>query len=216
MSNIKNIKQDEYKNYLIITDEFRRLIDARMSGSFKNRFISNLLADTGKFKQLHILTDQEASSVDKRIRRNADGVLVPKMDFKSGYCTVTVLPNYDTYFRLDAYGLLDSVTPDEYPQFQFEFRKYYKFFDTEQPIDDYFITFEPKDYVESLLEWMKTKGYNKRDDISISKGLLVLWKEQTGIEITNEQLSALMVYMYLECPELNVDYRGKKKNVSKD
>lgn len=213
LKNIKNIKKEEYKNYIILTDEFRRLIDARMSGSFKNRFISNLLADTGKFRQVHILTDQEASSIDKRIRRNADAILVPAVNFQTGLCRVITLPNYDSYFRLDAYGLLDSYN-DPKTEFSFEFRKYYRFFDTEQPIDEYVITFEPEDYLELLLEWMKSKGYDKRQ-IPISKGLLVLWKEQTGVEITSEQLSALMVYLYLEHPELNVDYRGKKKNDTK-
>lgn len=213
LKNIKNIKKEEYKNYIILTDEFRRLIDARMSGSFKNRFISNLLADTGKFRQVHILTDQEASSVDKRIRRNADAVLVPNVNFNSGLCKVVTLPNYDSYFRLDAYGLLDSYD-DPKTEFSFEFRKYYRFYDTEQPIDDYIITFEPEDYLEMLLDWMRLKGYDKRE-IPISKGLLTLWKEQIGVDITVEQLSALMIYIYLEHPELNVDYRGRKKNDAK-
>lgn len=214
LKNIKNIKKEEYKNYIILTDEFRRLIDARMSGSFKNRFISNILADTGKFRQIHLLTDQEASSIDKRIRRNADAVLVPNVNFRTGMCKVINLPNYDTYFRMDAYGSLDNYNnPDA--EFEFEFRKYYGFFDTEQPIEDYVITFEPEDYMDLLLEWMKSKNYDKRE-IPISKGLLILWKEQAGIDITSEQLSALMVYMYLEHPELNVDYRGKKKIESKD
>jgi hypothetical protein len=206
LKNIKNIKREEYKNYIIFTDEFRRLIDARMSGSFRNRFISNILADTGKFSQIHILTDQEASSIDKRIRKNADAVLVPQINFESGRCDVKVLKSYHHYFELDAYDIIDQYHAVEW---SFPFRKYYGFYDTEQPIEEYLITFEPKDYLDMFVEWMKEKNYYNRKDVVISKGLLTLWKEQTGVEISGEQVSALLVYMQLECPELDV--KGRKK-----
>jgi len=206
LKNIKNIKREEYKNYILFTDEFRRLIDSRMSSSFKNRFISNILSDTGKFKQIHILTDQEASSVDKRIRKNADAVLVPQVNFETGRCDVKILKSYRHYFELDAYDIMDQYHEVEW---SFPFRKYYNFYDTEQPIDEYLITFEPKDYLDMFVGWMKEKNYYDRKDITISKGLLTLWKEQTGVEISGEQVSALLVYMQLECQEFDV--RGRKK-----
>jgi len=206
LKNIKNIKREEYKNYILFTDEFRRLIDSRMSSSFKNRFISNILSDTGKFKQIHILTDQEASSIDKRIRKNADAVLVPQVNFETGRCDVKILKSYRHYFELDAYDMMDQYHEVEW---SFPFRKYYNFYDTEQPIDEYLITFEPKDYLDMFVGWMKEKNYYDRKDITISKGLLTLWKEQTGVEISGEQVSALLVYMQLECQEFDV--RGRKK-----
>ena len=206
LKNIKNIKREEYKNYILFTDEFRRLIDSRMSSSFKNRFISNILSDTGKFKQIHILTDQEASSIDKRIRKNADAVLVPQVNFETGRCDVKILKSYRHYFELDAYDIMDQYHEVEW---SFPFRKYYNFYDTEQPIDEYLITFEPKDYLDMFVGWMKEKNYYDRKDITISKGLLTLWKEQTGVEISGEQVSALLVYMQLECQEFDV--RGRKK-----
>jgi len=208
--NIKMIKQAEFKNYIIFTDEFRRLCDARMSASFKNIFISNILADTGKFKQIHILTDQEASSIDKRIRVNADAVLRPDVNFKTGLCTVTIAPNYRTYFEMDAYDVWGTKV---LPFFKFPFREYYDLFDTEQKIDEYVLTFEPKDFTDMFIEWMHDKTYDKRKDIVINKAMLTLWKEEKGISITQTQLSALLQHMYLEREDLNVVRpRGYIKN----
>jgi len=210
LKNIKNIKREEYKNYILFTDEFRRLIDSRMSSSFKNRFISNILSDTGKFKQIHILTDQEASSIDKRIRVNADAVLRPDVNFKTGLCTVTIAPNYRTYFEMDAYDVWGTKV---LPFFKFPFREYYDLFDTEQKIDEYVLTFEPKDFTDMFIEWMHDKTYDKRKDIVINKAMLTLWKEEKGISITQTQLSALLQHMYLEREDLNVVRpRGYIKN----
>jgi hypothetical protein len=40
----------DYSSYILALDELRNIIDSRMSSSFKNIFISNILKDTGKLK----------------------------------------------------------------------------------------------------------------------------------------------------------------------
>jgi hypothetical protein len=213
LKNIKQVKKEEYKDYIIATDEFRRLCDARMSSSFRNKFISNILADTGKFRQIHILTDQEASSIDKRVRRNADAILVPFMNFNTGMCTVKVCPSYRKYFEIDAYELWNQYTEIA---FEYPFREYYQYYDTEQTIEDYVISFEPKDFSDMFNEWMIKMGYDKREGLVINKPMITLWKEQEGVEITSSQVSALMQYMYLET-DFNIETRGRAKNItSKD
>jgi hypothetical protein len=212
LKNIKQVKKEEYKDYIIATDEFRRLCDARMSSSFRNKFISNILADTGKFRQIHILTDQEASSVDKRVRRNADAILVPFMNFTTGMCTVKVCPSYRKYFELDAYELWNQYNEIA---FEYPFREYYQYYDTEQTIEDYVISFEPKDYMDLFMGWMSKMGYDKREGLVINKPMITLWKEQEGVEITSSQMSALMQYMYLES-DLEVETRGRSKSIRKD
>jgi hypothetical protein len=205
LQNIKEIKKEEYKDYIILTDEIRRLLDSRMSGTFKNRFISNILADTGKFRQIHILTDQQASAVDKRIRGNSDAVLYPSMNFENGICTVKVVSSYIKFFEMEAYELWNQYDVG----FKFPFREYYDYYDTEQPIEDYVITFEPKDFCEEFLMWMKKHNYDRINNLVIGKPILTLWKEEDGIQVTESQLSALLQYMMLET-DLNV--RGRPKN----
>jgi hypothetical protein len=199
--NIKMLKKYEYKNYIVFIDEFRRFCDARMSTSFKNIFISNIIADAGKFKQICILTDQDASAVDKRIRGNVNAVLRPEVNFKTGYCNVIIAPSYNSYFLNDGY---DSWGKGILPSFKFPFREYYDLFDTEQKIDEYLLTFEPKDYADEFIEWMQKKGYDKIENVVINKPMLTLWKEENGVSITQMQLSALLQYMYLERRDLNI------------
>lgn len=190
---IKEIK--DYRKYVLFTDEFRDLCDSRMSSSYKNLFISNILKDTGKFQQIHLITDQEASSIDKRIRNNADAVLRPQIDFKTGICTVKVVPSYNSYFKLDAYEEWDDYDVE----FYFEFRKYYDYYNTEQHIEPYYIEFTPDDYVKLLMDWIAERKYDKIENLTITKGVLILWKKfHPQLYLSNDDLTALLTYIKLE------------------
>jgi hypothetical protein len=90
------------------------------------------------------------------------------------------------------------------PSFKFPFREYYDLFDTEQKIDEYLLTFEPKDYADDFIGWMQKKGYDRIENVVINKPMLTLWKEENGVSVTQMQLSALLQYMYLERRDLNI------------
>lgn len=196
LEDIKMIGADEYRSYIIFTDEFRRLCDSRMSSSFKNMFISNILSDTGKFRQIHILTDQDPNSVDRRIRINADCVMHPIMNFNTGICTVKMFPTYNEYFKARVYDMVET-----YPsEFKFEFIKYFDYYDTEQKIGEYRLTFTPDDYWIMFRMWLHKMKYDSIEELKIDLGLLKLWKEtdDSASYITNNQLSALLKYIQLE------------------
>lgn len=197
LKDIKMIKNEEYQNYIIYTDEFKRYIDARMSASFKNLFISNLLADTGKQKQIHILTDQNASAIDKRVRGNTDLIIHPRIDLTTKLCTCKFFGGsnpYNTYFTEDAYNRIGWWKNE----FIYEVEEYYQYFDTEQKIEEYFITFTPNEYADDLIAWLEEKNYLDNERFTVKKATIQLWKQVTGVHITGEQISSLMEYLLLE------------------
>jgi hypothetical protein len=204
---IKMIGRDEYKNYIIATDEFRGLCDSRMSGAFKNLFISNILRDTGKFKQIHILTDQDSHAIDRRIRVNADAVLRPLVDRDTGVCTVKVCPNYRTYFYIEGMDLWDEWDSEFYIE---DYPSLFKYYNTEQKLADYVLTFTPEDFYVDFMKWFEEKEYHKQDDIPITSATLKYWKQDSGAPITTEQITALLEYMLRES-DLNVKKRGVKR-----
>lgn len=207
LTDIKMISRDEYKNYIIATDEFRGLCDSRMSGSFKNLFISNILRDTGKFKQVHILTDQDSHAIDRRIRVNADAVLKPQVDRDTGMVTVKVCPNYKTFFYVEGMDLWNEWNTEFYIE---DYPSLFKYYDTEQKLDDYVLTFTPEDFFNDFMGWFEKKGYDKQDDIPITSATLKYWKQDEGVPITTEQITALMEHMVRES-DLNIKKRGVKR-----
>jgi hypothetical protein len=205
LENIKMIKEEEYKNYIILTDEFKRIIDSRMSSSFANMFISNLLSDTGKQSQIHLLTDQNASAIDKRVRGNTDLILYPLVNLKTGLCVVKYfdMPNpYYTFFLEEAYSRLHSWKK----QFKFEFEPYYDYYDTEQKIDEYYLEFTPKEHGELFIQYLEEKKYINHPDFKIKQATISLWKQEKGIRITSEQKSGLMEWL-LYNTDLNITGR---------
>jgi len=192
--NIKMIKDKTYRYYLLLLDEFADICDSRLSSSYRNRFITTLLKDTGKFGQILLLTDQNASAIDKRVRNNADAVLRPEINLDTGMCDVKVLPSYQSYFEVDAYERWNQYDVS----FKYSFKEYYPLYDTTQHLDRYKLTFEPEDYFEEFSEWFIGKGYDKIEDYSIKKATLTLWKESDDVVISQSQLSALLEYMKLE------------------
>ncbi len=209
LQDIKIIKDNEYKSYIIFTDEIRRLVDSRMSTSFRNKFISNLLADTGKFRQIHIFTDQDGSAVDRRVRLNTDAVLYPIMDKQRKICRVKSFPNYSTYFWYERNGIIN----DWKIEFYFQYEPYFNLYNTEQKIEDYIIKFTPQDYALDFIDWIKKMGYHKLgDDFKITKSTLILWKETEGIEIGHAQLSALYEFIKLEVGMKRLGLNGINKS----
>lgn len=208
MQDIRMLGKDEYKDYIVFTDEFRRFCDSRMSGSFKNLFISNLLSDTGKFKQVHILTDQDGGAVDKRIRLNADVVLHPIIDLKRGICRVKCFETYSNYFWIVANDWLK----DWKSEFVYEIEPYFKYFDTEQKIEDFYLTFKPEDYATQLSEWLKVQGLIDHPDFVLKASTILLWKEMTGAFISGEQRKALMEYLFYYS---DLPMRGKTSYLEK-
>jgi hypothetical protein len=207
LTDIKMIGKDEYKNYIIATDEFRGLCDSRMSGSFKNMFISNILRDTGKFKQIHILTDQDSHAIDRRIRVNADAVLRPDVDRDTGLCTVKVCPNYRTFFYLEGMDLWDEWDSEFYIA---DYPSLFKYYNTEQKLADYVLTFTPEDFFNDFIKWFEEKDYHKQESMPITSATLKYWKQNEGVPITGEQMTALLEYMLRET-DVNVKVKGKKR-----
>ena len=191
LTELKNIGDLEYQNYIIVTDEFRGIIDSRMSGSFKNRFISNILRDTGKDKQIHILTDQDGNAIDRRVRNNTNIVLRPLLNLKTGKCVVKIFDNYDQYYYVRGFDAFD----DWDIEFSFEAKDYWGYYNTEQKIEDYFITFKPEENFDKLRVWMMEENIMKHSDFTITKGLLTYWQETTGEYLSDTQKSALMEYI---------------------
>lgn len=195
LTDIKKISGDEYKDYIIVTDEFRSIIDSRMSGSFKNLFISNILRDTGKFRQIHLLTDQDANAIDRRVRVNTDIVLHPQVNLKSKLCRVKIFEGYDNYYYCRAYGMITEWDI----WFEFPIMDYARFYDTEQKIGEYYLTFKPDEYAEQFLTWIRKHEYDKHPDFTIKNATVNLWKETEGIYINDTQKSALLEWLLYNC-----------------
>lgn len=204
LADMKQISDRDFENYIILTDEFRSIIDSRMSSSYKNLFISNILRDTGKFKQIHILTDQDANSIDRRVRGNTDYVLHPTINLDTLICNVKVFGNpeqnesaYDTYYRARAYGLIDSWVDE----FEYDMLPIFDHYNTGEKIEEYYITFTPEEYADEFIKWFKDKEYDKHNAFKIKKSTLVLWKQTEGVYISSEQMSALIEWL-----TYNTDY----------
>ena len=191
LKDIKMIKEEEYMNYIIFTDEFRRLCDSNMSSSFRNKFISTLLADTGKSKQIHILTDQHGMAVHNRVRENADIIMYPEMRQNNKVCNVKIFEGYRDYFWIKGNGWMK----DWKVEFEYNASPYFKYYNTEEKVEDYLLTFTPEEYAEKFLGWLSRHKYDRHPDFLLKTSTLTLWKEQTGEYISNEQRSALMEWL---------------------
>lgn len=191
LTDLKKISLDEYMDFIILTDEFRSIIDSRMSSSYANMFVTNILRDTGKSRQIHLLTDQEGSSIDKRVRRNTDLVLVPEVYREKDICIVKMFENYDQYFMVDAY----RKVPEWKVEFSFRISEWGKYYDTFQKIPAYYLTWEPSEYGERFLGWIDKTGYGEHPDFMIKTATLTLWKEETGEFISDSQKSALLEWL---------------------
>lgn len=191
ITDLKSIGADEYKNFILLTDEFRSIIDSRMSGSFKNLFISNILRDTGKMKQIHILTDQDANAIERRVRINTDLVLYPQVNPKDATCTVKIFDGYDQFYYIRGFDRIDEWEIE----FKYNIMDWVDYYDTEQKIDEYYLTFEPQEYANKFIEWINGTGYSKHRDFVIKTSTLTLWKEETGEFISDSQKSALMEWL---------------------
>ena len=191
---LKNLKREEYKDWIILTDEFRRLCDSRMSSAFKNIFISNILADTGKFRQVHLLTDQDSHAVDRRIRLNTDWVLVPEMNMKKDITKVYAFEGYQQYWAIVGRGRLRSWKNYYY----FKSSDYFKYYDTEQPIEDYQLTFEPQDTLDDFFKWAREEEFIDSPHFQVDVPTLRLWKEMTGQLLTIGQLQSVAKYVKLK------------------
>lgn len=202
LRDIKMIGKDKYRNYILALDEIGHIMESRMSSSFRNIFVSNLLADTGKFKQLLLYTSQDAGQVDKRVRNNVDRILRPDINFKTGQMEVKIVENYNSYFNMDAYNIWDKYNVSIY----FPFRQFYSWYDTSAKIDEYVITYTPKDHLEMFMEWYEEEEFSGQS-LNITNGTLNLWKEEKGIIITKSQISALMEYMRRKT---DLPMRGRK------
>jgi hypothetical protein len=207
LEDINIIKQEEFMGYLIYTDEFRRLCDARMSTTYKNLLISNLLADTGKLSQIHVLTDQDSMGVDKRVRVNVDIIMIPEMNLKTGICKVRYFESYWDYWNTYSHPLKLKLW-DKY--FMYEFEPYYKYYDTEEKIGEFYLKFEAEDYFKSFNEWIHETGYIKHPSFKIKNSTLDLWEESTNIYISQKQKRALMEWMLY-----NTEYSIKGRVVDK-
>lgn len=206
MKDIKMMGMDEYRKHIIGVDELGHMMDSRMSTSFRNMFVSNLIADTGKFEQIFLYTAQDANQIDRRIRNNVDRIFRPSINFQTGLMTVKVIENYQTYFRIDAFDDWDNYDIE----FYFPFRQYYTWYDTKEKIEEYIITFEPSDYLELFLKWFKENKYDEQE-ILITKATIDLWKETTPVMINKSQISALMEYMLRKTDLPLYSRRTKKK-----
>lgn len=205
MKDIKMMGMDEYRKHIIAVDELGHMMDSRMSTSFRNMFVSNLVADTGKFEQIFVYTAQDANQIDRRIRNNVDRIFRPSINFQTGLMTVKVIENYQTYFKIDAFDDWNSYDIE----FYFPFRQYYSWYNTKEKVEEYIITFEPSDYLELFMKWWEEKGYHEQG-IMITKATLDLWKETNPIQINKGQISALMEHMLRET-DLPMYSRRRKK-----
>jgi len=194
LENIKYISGDEWRWYLLVTDEFRRICDSRMSSSFKNRFISTLLADTGKLGQIHLLTDQDWHAVDRRVRLNVDYILFPRIirKEKTKLCEVSI---FDGYKQFRSVLSFPEVFEEWEDRFYYPIEPYYQFYDTTQHIEDYIIKFEPEEYSEKFHKWLDKTKYIEHPDFKLKIATLKLWKRETGEYISNEEISGLMEWL---------------------
>lgn len=188
LDDVDEIKKLKGRNVLFI-DEMRRFVDSRMSSSMKNRLISNLLADTGKQKIDFIYTDQDYWAVDKRVRLNVDMILVPFYDILTGICYVRAFNSEAQYEDITFRDVMSSVPIC----FQFRGRPFFKFFNTEQKIEDYYLKFKPDNFLYDYLEWAK-KQEIKKNRLKWIK----LWNSLTGIGLGSDECSSLFNYIDLK------------------
>jgi len=193
-SKYKQLKDiDDIKNMggynILFIDELRRYADSRLSGSMKNRLISNLLADTGKQKLNFIFTDQLASAIDTRIRENVDIVLIPQYDVMTGICYVRGVSTMDEYFTLRYRGLLNAVPI----MFCFKGSEYFDYYQTGEKIEDYVMKFKPEKYAKDYLNWARV--YNPEKHLV---KWVKLWNGIEAVGLSGAECSLLHSYIELK------------------
>ena len=188
LKDIDDIKNLGGHNILFI-DELRRYADSRLSGSMKNRLISNLLADTGKQKLNFIFTDQLASAIDTRIRENVDIVLIPSYDARTGICYVRGASSMDEYFALRYRGMLNALPV----MFCFKGREYFKHYQTGEKIEDYVMKFKPEKFAPIYIKW-----YHKEQPEKHLVKWVKLWNGVDAIGLSGEECSLLHSYIELK------------------
>jgi len=188
LEDIETIKKLKGK-YILFIDEIRRYVDSRMSISLKNRFISNLLADLGKQRVDFYYTDQDALAADKRIRLNVDYVLAPFYAPHSKWCSVYIFDSIQRMIDFLEFGMGRPLW-----RYAFYAPPYFKYFDTEQKIEDYMARFKVEEYVNQYLRWKSKNGY---EDAKTDYQMLNLWCATEGISLSATEKSAMLKFMRL-------------------
>lgn len=171
----------EVRRTVIEIDEIRRYADSYLSKGMKARFVSNLLADTGKQSCALYYSDQKATAAPVRLRDNLSFVLQPEFDEDSEWCTVYY---YDSLMNYD-WG-----NPSFY--FGFYAPDYWNYFDTRQKIEDYKMKFHTDRYVDRFLNWVSDKDY------PINKKILNMWNVEEGEELCASEISAVITKLELK------------------
>lgn len=180
--------------YIVFIDEIRRYTDSRMSSSQKNRLISNLTADLFKQKCDLYVTDQDSHAPDRRIRVNLNFVLAPEYQERIRVCVVRVFSSIEEYEMWTNYGPMYA-----HPSFTYAYNAepYFKYFDTEEKIDDYVLRFNVERTADNFTEWLRRKGLTNLTVEEMDNDLFNLWSTTTGIEISGQERSALRKYLEL-------------------
>jgi len=71
---------------------------------------------------------------------------------------------------------------------------YFKYFDTEQKIEDYMARFKVEEYVNQYLRWKSKNGY---EDAKTDYQMLNLWCATEGISLSATEKSAMLKFMRL-------------------
>lgn len=173
---------------IIFVDEMRRLTDSRMAASSKNRFISNLLADTGKSKLDLYYTDQDCKAVDKRVRINVDYILAPYYNHVNGWCRVLMWDKMEK-FEMFQEGW-QKWNP---PIFEFAFfaPPYFKFYKTGEKIEDYSIKFKVKRFAKRFVYWCDKKG------LEYTSKSLSLYSTTEGEIFSGKETKAIVTFIEL-------------------
>lgn len=173
---------------IVYIDEMRRYTDSRMAMSQKSRFISNLLADTGKQKVDLYYTDQDSKAVDKRVRINVDYILAPFYDYVTGWCRVLIWDKMEK-FEMFQEGW-QAWNP---PIFEFAFwaPPYFKFYKTERKVEDYHMKFKVKSHAILFKEWCERKGLDPDGDS------IVLYSTTEGETYSSPEMKAMLKFLEL-------------------
>jgi len=177
---------DLHGRFILFIDELRRYADARFSQSKLSRFVSNLLADTGKQKVDFYYTDQDYGAVDKRVRLNVDVIVEPRY-YEDNHMCIMLFWDDENKYKLFKNGY-ESWNP---PMFNAGFwaPSFFKLFDTGQKIEDYEHKFKVRDHTLKISGWFDQ--YNK----SYEKELMNLYCESEGVPLGSSEKDSILSFM---------------------
>jgi len=175
---------------IVFIDEMRRLTDSRMSQGQKNRLVSNLFSDVFKLRNDLYYTDQDAWAVDKRVRLNVNYVIYPMFDEKSGWCT-----NYFFKGLREYEDFVQFAMGEPFYVYAFYAPPYYKFFDTEFHVEDFYMKFHPERFVDEFVKWLKRKHL---EDRKLTLALVRYWNKTEAIGLDSSELSTFYTHLKLE------------------